>query len=634
MTGNAPYPTANNLRDMVQKMVSMGPRLTGSQAHQNFVSYLEKTMSDLGLQVTRDHYTFMRWQARAWSLTLDGYGPVDLAGYFPYSGNTGPAGIEARLVSLDLPMENTTLFRDLATFARQTFKRRWNATVERAWAAARGYVKDKIVLVYGPILPITTGVLLTFLTYAKNDDLCRLESSDFKRPWLGSLLFPWVLDFLRDCGAKGVIFHVDVSAENAKGQYLPFSSPLMNAPAVLVNRDVAKELRSLASAHPKAHLTLDADTNPDTCTDSLVATLPGVDYGSQRDECIIVNTHTDGQNAIEENGPIACIAIAQHYAAIPQAQRPRTLVFSLVTGHMGPNLPQTQGFVDRNLDLIGKAACAITIEHLGATEWLDGGQGYHATGRPEFAAAFHSETPISQIAIQTYGASPLTRMALLRPIVDTPISRILPKQSYVARLLRGIYDTRWRVAYFGVGAPLHEAGVPSMGYLTGPNYLVTISKNHEMDKFDPERMRLETEWVIDTLHRLESVPARQLRLNSSLRHRQGLIFALISIPFSIWLTIAAIKLVNDDPFYLLVLCAMFVFSLVISASVYALVRFRGWIRLRAKTDRFWRDKIKYRRILLLVCAGVSSLVISASVYALARFRGWVRLGAKTDHFWR
>jgi hypothetical protein len=96
----------------------------------------------------------------------------------------------------------------------------------------------------------------------------------------------------------------------------------------------------------------------------------------------------------------------------------------------------------------------------------------------------------------------------------------------VANLLRPIFDTRWPPPYFGVGAPLHQAGVPSIGYLTGPNYLITISEDGEMSKLDPERMRLETEWVINTLHRL---PAWKLRLTSSFRHRLGVLLAAISL---------------------------------------------------------------------------------------------------------
>lgn len=46
---------------MVQEMVDFSPRLTGWQAHQSFVTYLETTLSDLGPEVTRDPYPLMLW---------------------------------------------------------------------------------------------------------------------------------------------------------------------------------------------------------------------------------------------------------------------------------------------------------------------------------------------------------------------------------------------------------------------------------------------------------------------------------------------------------------------------------------------------------------------------------------------
>jgi hypothetical protein len=339
-------------------------------------------------------------------------------------------------------------------------------------------VRNAIVLVSGFIPLIRKTIFLPSLTYAKNDDLDRLDESDseseFKRPWLGGqLFFKGVLDVLKRFGAAGAVFHLDASHENAQGQYVPFSSELNCVPAVLVDREVGNDLRQRAAYCPKARLTLDAHEFKEARTGNLVAKLPG-----KSDRCMIISTHTDGQNAIEENGAIACIAIAEHYAQLPKKERPRTLIFNLVTGHMGPNLPQTQGFVERHPELIRKATCAITLEHLGATEWIDDDKkGYKATGRPEFAAAFHSETPIRRYLMRSYKDTPLlTGIALLRPFFDTPMARFLARDNYLAKLLRPIVATRGLPAYLGVGAPLHQAGVPSIGYLTGPNYLSLLTR--------------------------------------------------------------------------------------------------------------------------------------------------------------
>ena len=91
-----------------------------------------------------------------------------------------------------------------------------------------------------------------------------------------------------------------------------------------------------------------------------MATLPG-DGAPTRS--LIVNTHTDGQNALEENAGIACVELAEHYAALPQSARKRTLVFSGVTGDAsGGGEPKTEGFIDDDPDVIARAAAAIRAQ--------------------------------------------------------------------------------------------------------------------------------------------------------------------------------------------------------------------------------------------------------------------------------
>lgn len=62
----------------------------------------------------------------------------------------------------------------------------------------------------------------------------------------------------------------------------------------------------------------------------LTAVLPG-----SRDECIIVNTHTDGPSAFEENLSVAAAAMARRFASLPPGKRPaRTLSFAFCPGNL------------------------------------------------------------------------------------------------------------------------------------------------------------------------------------------------------------------------------------------------------------------------------------------------------------
>lgn len=64
---------------------------------------------------------------------------------------------------------------------------------------------------------------------------------------------------------------------------------------------------------------------------------PGADGGASgaSDEVLIFNTHTDGQGFAEENGGVAFVQLARHFASLPVSRRlKRTVVFAAWPGHM------------------------------------------------------------------------------------------------------------------------------------------------------------------------------------------------------------------------------------------------------------------------------------------------------------
>src|SRR4051812_49890109 len=63
-------------------------------------------------------------------------------------------------------------------------------------------------------------------------------------------------------------------------------------------------------------------------TPSLQAGLPG---GSP--QRIVIDSHTDGTNAVEDNGPVAMVAMLRYFASLPVECRPRTLQFAFSTAH-------------------------------------------------------------------------------------------------------------------------------------------------------------------------------------------------------------------------------------------------------------------------------------------------------------
>ncbi len=455
-------PSRRALWRWTEEMVALGPRLTGNRAHLRFIDSLEGRLRDAGLRVQRDPYTFRRWDARRWSLELLGPGGpkrVPLASYYPYSGSTPPQGFEAEFIDVGA------------------------ATPETIAGATE--LDGKIVLVDAPLPPLSLGFFYPSFWYFHDPDGESSPLDDYRRVWTYALTLPHMLDALQARGAKGAVFILDASSANAADQYTPHGQLLGSLPAVHVDRETGAALRAAlrkrASSQPRARLKLDAPVDPKARVDALIATLPGQISG----EPIIIANHTDGQNGVEENGNLGMVALARYFAALPRSARRRPLVFVFSPGHMTAEVPGVDGFVERHPNIVENAVAGIVPEHLGTREWLDDANGYHASGKLEFYAAFCSNSPIVTPVIDAVRAEDLRRTGVLRPLKGN--------------------------SFFGEGTHLHEAGVPTVGYLSGPNYLLQIADGGHLDKLDPKRMHADVRFFARLIHAFDAMPAELLK---------------------------------------------------------------------------------------------------------------------------
>ena len=181
---------------------------------------------------------------------------------------------------------------------------------------------------------------------------------------------------------------------------------------------------------------------------------------------------------------MAFVQLARHFASLPKRRRlRRTLVFAAWPGHMTSDLPQTQGWIDAHPDIVRRAAAALTVEHLGCSEWIDSTEnGYNPTGRAELFGIWTTQGRMFELTRDTVVAHNIPRAALLRP-----------------------------PAQFGVGGAFQSAGVPQIGAIAGPEYLVTISPNGDLDKLDPALASRQIAWLADLTRRIDSVSAAELR---------------------------------------------------------------------------------------------------------------------------
>jgi hypothetical protein len=412
----------------------------------------------------------------------------------PYSGNTSPSGVAAPLAYLGAvpPLALAGDPQDVVTLraAIERLQAELADWAQAAVAAIPGGVAGRIVLVDSQTTPLTERAFAPLTTYHHDPGRSPLATPNFKRIAL-SLIPP--ASVFADAGAAGMIVTFDASPACAAGQYGPYGSAITGLPGLLIDRDTGAKLRRYAQALPKARLTLTASLKQ-TSTSQLVGILPG---DGSTNELMVLNTHTDGMNAFEENGGVGLVWLARYFAGLPRGRRPkRSLVFSAVSGHFaGPALPQTRGFIDRHPDLVARAAASVTIEHLGASEWLDDARGYHPTGEPDMFVIWHSQTPIAGPVVESMIANDLRHSRALRPAADYMI---------------------------GVGTAFNESGVPTVSSIVAPNYMVSWADNGHLAKFMPARAAQEVRWAADLVTRLDSIPATQLAAGDSTVLRTGI----------------------------------------------------------------------------------------------------------------
>jgi len=454
-------PSEDLLRQWQTQMVNLGPRFTGSPALRQWHDFMASNLAGYGLEVQRDPLPIEWWHHRKWSLTLIENGvetPYPVSSYYPYSGSTPEGGIVADLADAGLGLPPDFLVGDF---------------------------NGKIAFLEEDMLPLTAALFYSTATYVHDPDFTLTPVTPYRRASV-SFLTPQEMTSLTSAaavGAAGAIISYQASAENAAGQYTPFlTSPAgsQGVPTLYVDRATGDRIKARIAAGAQARLELVVDKYPGEFTDDIIATLPG----SNPDEILIFNSHTDGTSASQENGTLGIMALAQYFSSLPIACRQRTMVFVLTPGHFHNGVEgDTAGFIKRHPELIAKAVGSVTMEHLGQQEWVDDASGFHHTGEFEPGAFYGSQNAVQLMMKNAVVAEDLRRTFVLRPI---------------------------GVIYFGVGSGLNARGVPNAAYITGPNSMLSFADNQHLDKVDYGRMAAEIRTAARIAATMDAAPTEQL----------------------------------------------------------------------------------------------------------------------------
>jgi PA domain len=455
-------PSVDEIWDLQVAMNNIGPnKYTGNKAHKDYVEFLATNLKSLGLDVQRDQYTLPRWEATSWGLEVKPSSgaafEVPVTSYYPYSGQTGKEGVTGELVTME-------------------YVRAANVSPQQPEEFHIPFdVKGKIVLIECPIRPsFNAKVDRVWNVYTEGTELLpdvRAVNGRGAAP---------PLDAFKKAGAVGLVLAwTNISDEQAADQYVPFGRALQDFPTIYVGKKSGASLKAVAGTGAKATLRLEANVFPDTATDTLIGTLPG----ATDDEIVIVNSHTDGPNAIEENGGIGIVALARYFSKLPKSDRKRTLVFPLTTGHFAhAYVPSIAGFVKQHPDLVKKAVASITVEHLGCQEWLDDASGRYAyTGKAELSFCFTGNEGIADVMLEGVTGTGDKRVAIFKG--------------------RGP----------GEGGALMAAGVPTIGYIAIPSYLLTGASNGCIEKVDRNLLHSQIEGFAKVVHQMESMSAADLK---------------------------------------------------------------------------------------------------------------------------
>ena len=300
-------------RDTVNKQ--WWGRFPGTDADKAGMKYMTDELTRLGLKIESFPYTLPRdWRPQSWnaSYTTANGNKIDLVTAFPVSGTkgTGPSGLTSEAIWVGIGAEADFLGRD---------------------------VKGKAVVIYSTFVPGGRS--------HSASDRAGLFNANARAQKLGAAMV------------------INVMAVPGNGQFQP-EGGLRNIPQITVSQDEGFALRDRLGSGEKVTVTLNLDapevTNVETAW--TMATLPGAS-----DEQILVMTHTDGyfQAATDNNSGMAgALELARHYAAMPQVQRPRTMVFIQFPDHHHGEV--ARGRKDVGIDATynwSKVALKLTMEH-------------------------------------------------------------------------------------------------------------------------------------------------------------------------------------------------------------------------------------------------------------------------------
>lgn len=407
----------SNYASEIAHLEKAGPRYTGNRAHNQLIDRIEERLRKIGLQVRSDNYTFdyVDPTDEPPRLSVDGR-ELNISATYPYSGFTN-GSLKAQLVPIE--------------------------AASPQWSRATGAIA--VVSLSNPSLSFSALVD----TWNKSQAWNKVAN-----PLIPATLAGKTVSGAKAARVQGIVFAWDKSMtdENARGQYLPFTFDFVGVPAVFVSGASSEAVVAAARERRSASLSLAGRVVLNSPSRTLWAVVEGTAFPG---ETVLISTHTDGPNVVEENGYIALLQLAQDV----MTTRPRrTHVFVFTTGHL--RIPAftkhgqaTRRWLDDHRELWDgqpnhqKAVVSLTPEHLGAVQYQDDAEAgrYFPTGKTEPEILYANSRELDELTRSLWKGANAS---------FTRVSRPIP------------------VLQFGEGAAMSANRIPNIALCTAPLYLL------------------------------------------------------------------------------------------------------------------------------------------------------------------
>jgi hypothetical protein len=369
-----------------------GPTYAGGVGWKRYTDFLLARMPEFGavdldhVDIPYDHYVVDDWPDRdahmhgtptsVLGLVSDGAPVAVVASYGMTSGFTPPEGITAPMIVYD--PANKPADADIAGKILVVATAKYPAPPYSDSFLDNFTLTDYAWRSPGKWAPLFTPPPTSV-------------TSSYHSRWVWSQLNGFAAIAIR-ARAAGMVVVYDLSPGAAFGLaqrsvYTPdgkagLGAQYINCPTLTLDRVHGAKVLADAKAGKTATLTLKARFQRDTGR-AFIAYLPGRDYGTPRDEQVLLSTHTDAMSLIEENGGLGMLGIMSYYNKIPKAARARTLVFYFDCRHFMPggeaSWPQFDYYASRP-EQLKRIVATLGMEHMGGRQTIEtGADGNHYT---------------------------------------------------------------------------------------------------------------------------------------------------------------------------------------------------------------------------------------------------------------